>query len=169
MSMNDAQYISHLEAMNEAQNGEINLLQSDLTETRKMVKTVCDTNANLTVTLEELRLKNTNITEFYNNSGHKDGKLTDKDKEALKRIMETNERLEDQVEQLRACCKDCEEEEANLNRKIEREAGYKASLFGLIYLQRAMLDILCDKEPLLDPKEIVHHIMDRWEIDRLEG
>ena len=53
--------------------------------------------------------------------------------------------------------------------EIDLLAGYKDSLFQLIYLQRAMLDILCDVEPQLDPKEMVHSIVKRWEIDRLEG
>jgi uncharacterized coiled-coil protein SlyX len=141
MHMSDSQYVSELEARYESQKGEIDLLQSDLTETRKMVKTARDTNANLTVTLEELRLRNACFAEFYKNKyvmdEVDDSKLTDKEKD--------------------------------LNAHIEREAGYKDSLFQLIYLQRAMLDILCDVEPQLDPKEMVHSIVKRWEIDRLEG
>jgi len=90
-------------------------------------------------------------------------------KPLMERQQETIERLDAKLTHMTACCNDCEEEEGDLNRKIEREAGYKAQLFGLIHLQRTMLDILCDKEPLLDPKEMVHHIMDRWEIDRLES
>lgn len=55
--INDDQYLSELEAKNESQKGEIDLLQSDLKETRKMAQMARDTSANLTVTLEELRLK----------------------------------------------------------------------------------------------------------------
>ena len=90
-------------------------------------------------------------------------------KPLMERQQETNKQLNDDVDHYQKCCNEYEDGEKVLNAHIEREAGYKASLFGLIHLQRTMLDILCDKEPLLDPKEMVHHIMDRWEIDRLES
>jgi hypothetical protein len=136
--INDDQYLSELEAKNESQKGEIDLLQSDLKETRKMAQMARDTSANLTVTLEELRLRyvpsprtgedsfidrrsqesGRREEELFTISDHKDSKLTDKEKEALKRIMETNERLTRQRDHYKKLCD--EHEDAEHEQEIER-------------------------------------------------